>query len=89
MRLPIRIYSSGMKMRLAYAIATAEYQQILALDEWLSVGDAEWMAKMSADINIFINAPDIFIFASHNKKMIRNICNKIVFFEKGVLKKLT
>ena len=51
--LPIRTYSSGMKMPLPYAIATVEKPLILVLDEWLSVGYAEWMAKMSADIDIF------------------------------------
>ena len=55
-------------MRLPYTIATAEQLKILVLGEWLSVGDDEWMAKMSADINRFINAYDIFFFASHNRK---------------------
>ena len=51
-----------MKMPLAYAIATVEKPLILVLDERLSVGYAEWMAKMYADINIFFNAFEIFIF---------------------------
>lgn len=86
--LPIRTYSSGMKMRLAYAIATAEQSQILILDEWLSVGDAEWMEKMSKGIDAFINASDIFIFASHDENLVRKLCNKIVNIENGVLRKV-
>ena len=75
-------------MRLAYAIATAQQSQILILDEWLSVGDAEWMEKMSKGINAFINASDIFIFASHDENLVRKLCNKIVNIENGILRKV-
>ena len=85
LNLPIRTYSSGMKMRLAYAIATALQPKILILDEWLSVGDSEWMKKMSAEINNFINSSDIFIFASHDKNLIRKLCNRIINLYNGVL----
>ena len=85
LNLPIRTYSSGMRMRLAYAIASAEEPQILIMDEWLSVGDKEWIAKMSSKIDSFVFSSAIFILASHNEELIYQLCNKIIYLDNGNL----
>ncbi len=85
LNLPIRTYSSGMRMRLAYAIASAEDPQILIMDEWLSVGDKEWIAKMSEKIDSFVFSSAIFILASHNEELVNKLCNKIIYLDNGNL----
>lgn len=85
LNLPIRTYSSGMKMRLAYAIATAHESEILILDEWISVGDSEWMERNAEDVNRFINSSDIFVFGSHDKDMIKKYCNRVLYIDNGII----
>ena len=83
LHLPINSYSSGMRVRLAFAIATAFYPDILILDEWLSAGDERFKNKASERMHSLIENTGIVAFASHNIGMLKNICNKAIVLKKG------
>ena len=81
--MPIRTYSSGMRLRLAFAVSTCIEADILLLDEWLSVGDAHFVEKAQKRLRDMISRSGILVLASHNNELIRTMCNKAVFLEKG------
>ena len=81
--LPINTYSSGMRVRLAFAIATAFHPDILIMDEWLSAGDERFKQKASERMHDMIENTGIVTFASHNLGMLRNICNKGLVLDQG------
>jgi lipopolysaccharide transport system ATP-binding protein len=85
--MPISTYSSGMSMRLTFATATYMPSDIILLDEWLSAGDQAFAPKAQARMTRFINASKILFIASHDIGLLRNICTKIVFLEKGSILK--
>lgn len=80
---PLKNYSSGMKARLGFAIATAVEPEILILDEVLSVGDAQFRKKCLKKIQSMFEKEVTVIFVSHNIDQIRTICNKAILLEKG------
>ncbi|WOI53619.1 ABC transporter ATP-binding protein [Parvularcula sp. LCG005] len=84
--LPMTTYSSGMRVRLAFAIATAFHPDILVLDEWLSAGDETFKKKASDRMHELIENTGIVAFASHNLSMLQNICNKGLMLEHGRIK---
>lgn len=81
--LPLRTYSSGMLMRLAFAVSTSMSADIILMDEWLSVGDAEFTQKADERIRSFITKSKILFLASHDERLIKSICNKIIVLEHG------
>jgi len=81
--LPIRSYSSGMRLRLAFAIATAFRPDILVLDEWLSAGDKNFQARARDRLGSLIDRTGIFIFASHNSQVQSRTCNKGIVLRRG------
>lgn len=81
--LPIRTYSSGMIMRLAFAISTCVDADIILMDEWLSVGDAEFADKSRIRLDNFAGNARIVVFASHNHVMVKDRCNRIIHLEHG------
>jgi len=82
--MPLRTYSSGMAMRLAFAISTSiKAADIILLDEWLSVGDANFAEKSRERLEKFIGEAKIMVLASHSHELIRERCNKIVHLEHG------
>ena len=86
--LPIRTYSSGMRMRLAFAVATSIHPDILLLDEGIGVGDASFMAKASERLNEFTAKASIIVLASHSDALIKRMCKKAAWLEHGRLKAL-
>lgn len=80
---PVKNFSSGMKARLGFAIATAVQPQILILDEVLSVGDARFRIKSEAKITSMFEKGITVVFVSHNTEQIRRICNTAILLEKG------
>jgi ABC-2 type transport system ATP-binding protein len=80
---PVKNFSSGMRARLGFAIATAVEPQILILDEVLSVGDARFRIKSEAKITSMFERGITVIFVSHNTDQVRRICNKAILLEKG------
>lgn len=85
MNLPISTYSSGMRLRLAFAIATAFSPDILVLDEWLSAGDAKFQSKAAKRLHDLIDRTGIFVMASHNPNLIKRVCNVGVVLDQSRL----
>jgi ABC-type polysaccharide/polyol phosphate transport system ATPase subunit len=83
LKLPMRTYSSGMILRLAFAISTAVTPEILIMDELVSAGDAAFMSKAEARLNELIGRTQILVLASHHLEMLRRICNKVALMEEG------
>lgn len=89
LQLPIRTYSSGMTMRLMFAVATAITPEILLIDEMFSTGDANFKEKSHARITKLIASAKIFVFASHDQELIKKYCNKIFQLEHGRVKEIS
>ena len=83
--LPIRMYSSGMALRLAFSIAMVVKSDILIMDEWLSVGDLEFKTKAQAKLKEVINRTKILVIATHDHGLVEQICNRKVHLEHGEL----
>ena len=86
LKLPMRTYSSGMMVRLAFAISTAVTPEILIMDEIVGAGDAAFFVKAEARLNKLIGSTRILVLASHDDEMLRRICNKAALMEEGRLK---
>ena len=82
---PVKNYSSGMKSRLGFSIATIVEPDILILDEVLSVGDAKFRKKSEKKIKSMINKNVTVLFVSHSIDQVRDICNKAILLEEGRL----
>ncbi|WP_063548352.1 ABC transporter ATP-binding protein [Burkholderia territorii] len=81
--LPLRTYSSGMRVRLAFAVSTAVDAEILLLDEVMGVGDASFMHKAQARLNELHGRAEIVVLAMHANSEIRRVCNKALWMENG------
>lgn len=81
--MPIRTYSTGMSMRLAFAISTCVHADILLMDEWLSVGDSAFMDKAEARMKEVVENTAILVIASHSRKLFEDSCNKVFHLEHG------
>jgi ABC-2 type transport system ATP-binding protein/lipopolysaccharide transport system ATP-binding protein len=85
LKLPMRTYSSGMMVRLAFAISTAITPEILIMDELIGAGDASFFNKAEARLNGLIGRTRILVIASHADDMIRRLCNKAALLDEGRL----
>jgi lipopolysaccharide transport system ATP-binding protein len=83
--LPIRTYSSGMHVRLAFSVATAIRPDILIVDEALAVGDAYFQHKSFARIREFKAAGTTLLFVSHSAAIVKSICDRAVLLDGGLL----
>ena len=81
--MPIRNYSSGMEMRLAFSIATVVNPEILIVDEILSVGDAAFQEKSYARMMEMMSGGTTVFFVSHSMPQVRQMCNKVLWLEHG------
>jgi len=81
--MPIRTYSSGMSMRLAFAISTILKPEILIMDEWLSVGDEHFTNKAEGRMNSLLEKTEILILASHSFDLIRKTCSRALVLQHG------
>lgn len=84
--MPVRTYSSGMHLRLAFSVATIIRPEILLMDEWLSVGDASFNKKARQRMTDLVESSEILVIASHSRKLIEETCNRALWFEHGILK---
>ena len=80
---PIKNYSSGMKSRLGFSIATVVSPKILILDEVLSVGDAKFRKKSEKKVLSMFDSGVTVLFVSHSLAQVQRICNKAMILEKG------
>jgi ABC-type polysaccharide/polyol phosphate transport system ATPase subunit len=83
--MPIRTYSSGMLLRLAFAIATSRDPEILLIDEAIGAGDAIFFRKAFARLETLARQSGILIVATHAETIIRRLCNKAIWLHKGNL----
>lgn len=85
LKMPVRIYSSGMLTRLAFATVTSMDADILLMDEVIGTGDAAFIEKAEMRLNEFMRRSGVLVLASHSEKMIRQFCNKAILLEHGQL----
>ncbi len=85
---PLKNFSSGMVARLGFAIATIIEPKILIVDEILSVGDFKFQQKSEKKIKAMMGNGTTVIFVSHSIDQVEEICNKVVWLEKGKIKKI-
>jgi lipopolysaccharide transport system ATP-binding protein len=84
--MPVRTYSTGMMMRLGFAIATAVRTDILLMDEWLSVGDADFRQQSEDRLREVVANTGILVLASHAPDLITRECNCVVELAHGVMR---
>ena len=81
--MPLRTYSTGMHLRLAFAVSTIIHPEILLMDEWLSVGDEGFKHKAELRMQELVKTTNILVIASHSKELILKICNRVIWLEHG------
>ena len=81
--LPIRTYSTGMQMRLAFAVSTIVQPEILLMDEWLSVGDEDFREKAELRLRRVVADSQILVLASHSRALVTSLCNKAIWLRQG------
>ena len=84
--MPLRTYSTGMQLRLAFAVSTIVRPQILLMDEWLSVGDAGFQEKAEKRLNDLVQSTNILVIASHSRELLSKVCNRLIWLEHGMIK---
>ncbi|WP_136417633.1 ABC transporter ATP-binding protein [Herbaspirillum sp. ST 5-3] len=84
---PVRVYSSGMQMRLAFSVATAKRPDILIVDEALSVGDAYFQHKSFDRIRSLRQSGTTLLIVSHDKAAIQSVCDRAILLDSGRLTK--
>jgi ABC-type polysaccharide/polyol phosphate transport system ATPase subunit len=83
LELPVRTYSAGMLVRLAFAVATAIETDILLLDEAIGAGDARFASRAEQRVNAFYRRIGALVIASHSVELIRKMCNRALLLEHG------
>lgn len=86
LHMPVRTYSSGMMVRLAFAISTSINPDILLIDEVFGAGDADFMQKARQRMVSLLNQSSIVVIATHSDELIREFCNKALLLEGGRIK---
>jgi ABC-type polysaccharide/polyol phosphate transport system ATPase subunit len=81
--IPVRTYSSGMTLRLTFAVATCFAPEILLMDEWILAGDAHFMDKAQARIDTFVQRASVLVLATHNLDVCRRWCTKGLWLQHG------
>ena len=83
--MPVRMYSTGMLVRLAFAIATSATSDILLFDELIGAGDARFMEKAQQRLQRFVDRSSIVVVASHNRAVLQQWCTRAFLLEHGKL----
>ena len=81
LELPIRTYSTGMHMRLGFAVSTTVPADIILMDEWLSVGDSDFLIKAEKRLHDYILKSSILVIASHSEDLISKLTNQTLRLE--------
>jgi lipopolysaccharide transport system ATP-binding protein len=87
--MPMKTYSSGMQARLAFAAATAVEADVLLMDEWIAVGDAEFQQLAHKRLLSLVERAGILVLASHEHDLLRLYCNKVMRLEGGIASPVT
>jgi ABC-type polysaccharide/polyol phosphate transport system ATPase subunit len=80
---PVRNYSAGMRMRLAFSIATATDPEVLLIDEVLAVGDMAFQMKARARMRELMSASRLMVVVSHDLNTIRETCTRVLWMKRG------
>ena len=81
--LPVRMYSSGMSVRLGFAMATAIRPQVLLMDEWFLAGDAVFMEKARGRLEDMVRGADILVLSSHMTPVVLDWCTRVIWMDQG------
>jgi lipopolysaccharide transport system ATP-binding protein len=81
--LPLRFYSSGMVIRLGFALATAVRPQVLLMDEWFLAGDAAFMEKARVRLEDMVRGAEILVLSSHNSEVIKEWSTRVIWMDQG------
>ena len=81
--LPVRIYSSGMVVRLGFALATAIRPQVLLMDEWFLAGDAVFMEKARGRLEDMVRGAEILVLSSHMTQVVLDWCTRVIWMDQG------
>lgn len=81
--LPLRTYSSGMLIRLGFAMATAIRPQILLMDEWFMAGDAEFMEKAQNRLEDMVRGAEILVLSTHQTGVLKDWCTRVMWLDQG------
>jgi ABC-2 type transport system ATP-binding protein len=81
--MPVRTYSSGMMMRLMFAVATATRPEILLIDEMFGTGDAAFQKKAQKRMTDLVDSAKIFVFSSHSQELINKYCQRVFAISHG------
>lgn len=84
--MPLRTYSTGMHMRLAFSVSTIIRPEILLMDEWLSVGDESFQHKVENRLNDLVSAARILVIASHSRELLLKTSSRLLWLEHGRIK---
>jgi len=84
--MPVRTYSSGMHLRLAFAVSTVVRPEILLMDEWLSVGDENFKYKAEARLTEVVDSTKILVIATHSRDLLEKTCSRAIWLEHGQIK---
>jgi ABC-type polysaccharide/polyol phosphate transport system ATPase subunit len=84
--MPVRTYSTGMFVRLAFSISTSIEPDILIMDEMIGAGDQSFIEKAKARIDGLLEKTKILVISSHDMGIVQKICNKVMWLEKGEVK---
>lgn len=86
LELPVRTYSSGMIVRLGFALATAIKPQILLMDEWILAGDASFLDKARHRLETMVRGAEILVLSSHSSDIIMQWCNRVIWMDAGKIR---
>lgn len=81
--MPVRTYSAGMMIRLAFAASTCVPPDILIMDEWLTAGDAQFLEKAQRRVETFVRTSSILVLASHSLELVEQWCNRGILLHQG------
>ncbi|MGV1836878.1 ABC transporter ATP-binding protein [Rhizobium rhizogenes] len=84
--MPVRTYSTGMQLRLAFSISTVIQPEILIMDEWLATGDEGFKEKANKRLHELVNQTKILIIASHSRDLLLENCNRLIWLDHGTIR---
>ena len=85
LNLPVRVYSTGMLTRLAFAVVTSLQTDILVMDELIGTGDAEFMERAQRRLTEFMGSSKALFLASHDEMVLQRFCDKCIYLKGGQL----
>lgn len=85
LKVPVRTYSSGMQLRLAFSISTSVRADIILMDEWLSVGDSNFSKKATQRLNELVEQSAILVIATHSSDLVAKLCTREIHMAHGTI----